>query len=273
MNKEFFCRDLSKMEVEYAMTNQRIERLLSSNNVVGAARECYSWADVVARKLAFSYNNNWKVFKKEFIARFFGAPPSITFTANMESNLRLEEFIRFYSGKNMRMTVHTDNEACHSKSILLKKGLELEMFMVAQKQLRGQDCIVVFPESSDDNSICFRCSVTDNAQKVFFEGGYGQACLSFENERGLHPVASIECNTCKFILESSGDCSIKEHLYSLIVDHWNYLVDTARRAIRFIGADYISVEGYYNYVLGVRPIIVDCDLPFDKVFFRMEKNA
>lgn len=269
----YFNRDLSKMEVEYSMTSHHIEALLSRNSVIEAAEECYLWADVVARKLGFSYNRNWKVFKKEYVARFFGPPISITLGADVGSIFRLVEFVRLYQNRNIRMTVHANNEACHSKCILLTKGLELKMFIEAQKKLNPQDCIVVFPESSNVNTICFRCAIADCGQKNLFEGGFGQAYLSFENERGMHPVAAIEWDIEKSILEKTGNDIIKKHLNSLIIKYGSYIVDTAMRAIRFIGADYISVEGYYNFVLEDKPIIVDCDLPFDKVFFWLEKNA
>ncbi|MDE5562529.1 MAG: hypothetical protein K2J01_03155 [Clostridiales bacterium] len=273
MSAFYFNRDLSKMEVEYSMTSQHIETLLSNNKVVEAADECYLWADVVARKLGFSYNKNWKVFKKEYVARFFGSPISVALGSDAASVSRLEEFVRLYRNRNIRMTVHANNEACHSKSTLLTRGLEREMFIEAQKQLNSQDCIVVFPESSNENTICFRCAIADCGQKSLFEGGFGQAYLSFENERGLHPVAAIEWDIEKCILEKTGDDIIKKYLNSLIIKYGNYIVDTARRAIRYIGAEYISVEGYYNFVIEDKPTIVDCDLPFDKVFFGLEKNA
>lgn len=265
--------DLSKMEVEYSMTSQHIEALLSSNNTAEAVRECYMWADVVAHKLGFTYDKNWKIFKKEYVSKFFGAPPSITLRGDEASVFMFETFVDSYSDRKIRMTIHTDDEACHSKSVLLTKGHEREMFILAQKQLRSQDCIVVFPESSNDKTICFRCAMSDFGQKNQFEGGFGQAYLSFENERGLHPVASVECNAENIILRMTGNSIIQEYLKSLIVNYGSYIIGTARRAMRYIGADYISVEGYYNYVIKDKPIVVDCDLTFDKIFFRVEKNA
>ena len=183
-----------------------------------------------------------------------------------------QTFKNLYSNSVLRMTIHKNSEACHSKSVALNYGEEIKQFSSELNQLGTQDCIVVFPESSGPNTICFRCAVNDFGQEIYFEAGFGQAYLTFENERGLHPTASMQKNKSSKQYCVNGDKSLILCLRNLIEQYGVYLTLTANRMCRLLGMDYISIEGYYDYKEKSCPIIVDCDLPFDKVFFKKVDN-
>ncbi|MCX4384223.1 MAG: hypothetical protein OSJ39_00315 [Clostridia bacterium] len=260
--------ELSKMEAEYEFAQEQIDKALHCDDYVSAIEECYNWADIIARKYGFTYNRNWKLFKKKLVACYFGAPPSKSFSKNMNPIDAFKEFKELYNNSVLRMTIHKNNEACHSKSMALDYGEEITQFSSALNQLCDQDCIVVFPESSGPHSICFRYSIDDLCQDIYFEAGYGQAYLTFENERGLHPTASMQKNFFSRQYCISGEDSLVLWLRNLIEKYGDYLIMNANRMCRLLGMDYISIEGYYNFGEKTCPIIVDCDLPFDKVFFK-----
>lgn len=258
----------SKMEAEYILTKSLINKALSNYNYSNAIEECYNWADIVANKFGFSYNKNWKLFKKKLVGKYFGSPPFKCFSRNQQSLEDFKIFKKTYANSKLRMTIHKHNEACHSKSIALINGDEIKHFLWAIKELGPQDYITVFPESSGPYSICFRCAISNFGQDIYYEAGFGQAYLTFENERGLHPIASVHknksCGKCSII----GVDSLKMHIYKMIEDYEYFLTSKMYCMCQFLGMDYIAIEGYYNYKEKTRPIIVDCDLPFDKVFFK-----
>lgn len=264
--------DFTNMEVEYVLTQSLIDSALRDGNYSNARNECYIWANIVAKKLGFSFNNNWKLFKKNLVAAYFGSTPYRSFTNNPGTISEFNEFKEKYNDFHLRMTIYKNSEACHSKSILLNPGEEVVQFSLALRNLEARDCIVVFPESSGPKTICFRCAIYSFGQDVSFEAGYGQAYLTFENERGLHPVASMEKNMFSQQYSAKGEKPLVSLLQELVEKYGEYLILTLCRICRLLGLDYISIEGYYNYNLQQHPVIIDCDLPFDKVFFEGAVN-
>lgn len=264
---KFIDYNITDMESEYAFSKRKINDALERCNLQQAVQECYAWAKVIADKLGFSFRDNWKLFKKNLVAYYFGKTPMASFDVADRSVERFLTFLGEYKESVMRMTVHKSDEACHSYSAVLPKGGELQAFKENVERLQGQDCLVVFPEVANKNTICFRCAVSAFQRGIYFEAGRGQAYLTFEAERGKHPIASVYKNQKDNTFICDGDRDLVDLLNDLIDKYGNYLIATANRMCGYLGAEYISVEGYYDISKRDKPVIVDCDLPFDTVFF------
>lgn len=271
----YFSSEPSKEEVLTNFAESQVADALRRGDFEGAREAVLSWANSVARHVGLSCEStmNWKFFKREVIARWFGGVERRKFPPEWNPGEALEYACSLLD-RNIRISQFPSTIACHAVSIRIGVGCfdDLEATVVS---LDPSIPIEIFPESSSDRTICFRRFAPLFNEMVVYEAGLGQAMLVFESEQGLHPIVSAVKTEMgvKFDSIDRSDVEIeiiRHRLERLIKEREEILACQSYGLCRTLGIEAIAVEGYYDDTTS-RLVIVDGDLPFDLAF--MQKKS
>jgi hypothetical protein len=258
----------STVEAWFSFCAIQIENARRSNNSLLAMEIAYDWADYVSNKIDIKFQNNWKLFKKEIIKRYFGNYLGRKFKTGWSVDDVLT-FLNQYDNIDFRISLFPTDIACHSISVALPFKDKVNWHYILS-ELNNKTDIEVFQQASSNNTICFRRFTTLFGEEIKYECGYGQAMDVFENEQGHHEIISVSknnnCYKQKNIVPNSSE--LYNRLFSLIQSHDSYLHMKSKFLCRQLGIEWLSLEGYYNSSTNKKPLIVDIDLPFDYVFMK-----
>lgn len=256
----------SVIENWFSHCKNRINKSLINNDIEGAILIAYDWADFICGKIGVRNEGNWKLFKKEIIKKYFGKYFSKKFKTGWDYN-DVVDFLNNFQEKDFRVSVFPKNIACRSQSLPLKV-VDKNSWGDILKEIDNSHDIEVFPQASNDNSICFRRFATLFGEEIKYEVGYGQAMNVFENEQGTHQIlsCSLANNIFRFYSEDNNIGELNSRLKELIFTHNYYLQSISKLICTEIGLEWLSIEGYYQSDPLSKLLIVDIDLPFDYLF-------
>jgi hypothetical protein len=256
--------DCSKNLVTYIMYSNLIKKQFEKRNIAEGQLIALEWANYICQKLGLNVASNWKIFKKNLTQFYFGELECKRFT----SKNTIEDIFSYIKNLNVdnkiRMSVHRYESSCHSKSVRI--GINsADLIEHELRCLLSDDEIEIFPEASNDDSICFRRLSSEFGNPIY-EVGFGQAMYVFENERGKHKICTISHKEGNCEITGSGDSLLDKCAMSLFNEFDSCFSIKSNMIYRYTGIEYLSIEGYYDYVKKSSPIIVDFDLPFDYIF-------
>lgn len=256
---------MSNIAEEFDFFHYKIKRAIEKNDWKLASDISLQWAQIVECKLGLQSSNNWKEFKVNLCEHYFGKNESRFFCAD-SSPLDIRNYYLRLLPSKVRFTVHKSDEACHSTSRRIDDFGSIEDVIDLIRSLSYGDIVKIFPESSNDQTICFRRLYEFDNNNVSYEMGFGQAYLVFENERGYHETISLEISHNK-IQTIGSNTSLLVAGKQLFDEYESVLQLNSWRLCKYLGVPYVSIEGYYNHVNNLSPSVVDIDLPFDIAFF------
>ncbi len=284
------CRPSSMAQVALAISQQKIRKEGASGNfrllresrtealcdgtcsrirrglVAGRSEACYdealSWAAVVSSLVGLGVPKNWKFFKRDLVAKWFGPREHKRLDADWATDDVLAAARGFGSGgRTVRCSVFPDTIACHSVSKALPPDGDEVLWREIIDSLDKSAPIEVFPQQ-DSNQLCFRAVVAQGRTVV--EAGVGQAMYVFEEERGTHPVAIAELNwNGPSSPKGPGGAPVRG--LSALIERWGEWLLVRLTAISTtLGTQWLGIEGYYE--TGREPFVCDIDLPLDMAF-------
>lgn len=223
----------------------------------------WSWAVVTAFNFNLKTATNWKFFKRDLAAHWFGTNESRRFSpgwspgdvaAYAQSLRSLPTSIRF--------SVFPDTIACHAVSETLPAHLSAAAWEQRLAQLDRMASIEVFPQQSPTR-MCFRAVLFDGVIRV--EAGLGQAMYVFEQERGRHPVVSADLlpRGVQPGQRSNGG-RLNEEFAQFLNERGDTLAATLLSMQSQLGCEWLGIEGYY--APNEQLVVCDLDLPLDLAF-------
>lgn len=256
---------ISRVEALCDKTCSRIQRDLIAGRSESCHAEALSWAATVSSVVGLSVPSNWKFFKRDLVAKWFGTREYTRFNADWVTNDVLASAREFGSdGHIVRCSVFPDTIACHSVSKALPRDGDDVIWREIIESLDKCAPIEVFPQQ-DSTQLCFRAVVSQGRTVV--EAGVGQAMYVFEEERGAHPVAiaKLDWNGAS---SPKGPAGAPLGELSALLEHWGeWLLVRMTAASTTLGTQWLGVEGYYNFEEGLsEPFVCDMDLPPDMAF-------
>ena len=261
--------DLSSIEVWSKFCLEQIDKLIRDNQILEAREIAIDWGMYIQEKLHLPYTNNWKVFKRYMVEKIFGKIENKRFSVGWEVN-EVWEYLKSFEGRNCRIAIFTEDKSTGATNIKLEKLNYLTWYDTI-KTISNNDYIEVFPESSTDNSICFRRLSTSFGNSVLYEIGKGQARLLFEenqnNDRFItYSLISKEFHPLCDISKSEYLQELNEHFFNLIHYHEYIYQSKCKLLLYYYNLDWLSIEGYFYPDKPKQLNIVDIEIPFDKPF-------
>jgi len=291
------CRKSSMAEVALAVSQQKIRQEGHSGSinslsdsrtevlcaeacsgirrglVAGRPQSCHvaaqSWASVVSKLEGLGAPKNWKFFKRDLAAKWFGSREHARLDAGWTTDEVLASARKFESNsRTVRCSVFPDTIACHSVSKALPTDGDEDLWREIIDSLDKSAPIEVFPQQAL-NQLCFRAVISHGRTVV--EAGIGQAMYVFEEERGFHPVAIADLDWIGSSSPRGPDGAPLGEL-STLLEHWGeWLLVRLIAASTTLGTQWLGVEGYYNpYGEDCAPFVCDMDLPLDMAFHFVE---
>lgn len=254
----------------YFYYEKQITTLLAENKKKEAQKKAFEWLQEYVVPLCISVPWNWKIAKKQIAAYYYGKTPSVHlyFEDTVEKGIY---FIQSHAEQNIRCSFHRFNAACHSESHRITNK-NFDWLVEIKKRMSPKDVIDIFTECSTTSTTCFRRFSLPYNEEISYEMGYGQAMYAFEAERGQHDVVGGNYSGGKWRLENTSNGKLTGCLEELIRNHEQYLAIKAQCICYYLGIPQLSIEGYFDTMNPTKkPIIVDIDLPFDKVFFERKE--
>ena len=253
----------SRAEALCEDTCSRIRRDLVAGRSEAGHAQALSWAAIVSSGVGLGVPKNWKFFKRDLVAKWFGPREHERFDASWATNDVLAAAKRFgIGGRTVRCSVFPDTIACHSVSKALPPDGDEVLWREIIDTLDNSAPMEVFPQQ-DSNQLCFRAVVTQGRTVV--EAGVGQAMYVFEEERGTHPVAIAELNWDGHSSPRGPTGAPVRGLSSLMEGWGEWLLVRLTAISTTLGTQWLGIEGYYNQT-GGKPFVCDIDLPPDMAF-------
>ena len=270
--ERYIVYDATREELWSQFANKRIAEAIAKGQWLKAQEIAMEWANGICDRLGLAKLDNWKFFRRSLVARWFGHVTSKRFLHGWSVEEALQYANRF-AGRSVRFSLFPEDIACHATSYRLPVD-QKERWEGIIAQADNSIAMEMFPETSTDDTICFRRYTTQFGETVFYEAGKGQAMLVFEQERGQHPVVSAMQDGGGYIYarivpedqHNRTALEIEAKLKSLIKTHDRRLASKCFGLCRMLGIDYVSIEGYFDLARSNKLTIVDLDLPFDFVF-------
>jgi hypothetical protein len=230
------------------------------------------WSDGVCEKCGLEKSKVWKVFKRSLVARWFGKVEKQLFKPGWSVEEALEYANRF-PGRSIQFSLFPEAIACGARNI----QLPWDQREKRNEILSGIDnsiAMEMFPESSSNESICFRRFTTEYGEEVIYEAGKGQAMFVFEQEQGKHEIVEATKSGKDFVYsrrnaenrDSRELEEIEKKLRTLIKVYDNNLGGNCLGICRALGFKQLSIEGYFDPTRDNNLLVIDLDLPFDFVF-------
>jgi len=254
-----------------AYTRQSLNQALAkvgAGDKSGAQRVACDWAHAIAMQLALGFDGNWKVFKRDMVAFFFGGPEARRFAKGWAAR-EVVEYVDTLrnAGKVARYSSFPEGISCHSISAAIESTASKNELLAMFGDMGNDSLMEVFPQQNADQ-LCFRLAY--NARHALIEAGWGQAMYVFEAERGQHPIGRVVYDYKKRCwiqtIYTSVPHKIADGLEHLTEERGDWLIYSARRICAEIGIDWVAFEGYFNVAHSGRTVVVDVDLPLDLVW-------
>jgi phosphohistidine swiveling domain-containing protein len=221
----------------------------------------FAWAQDAAARVGLSAPTNWKLFKRDLLARYCARPPSRRFTSPWVA----EDVVRYateLTGGTVRCSAFPRTIACHSVSVTLDASRQHDWQGIVCS-LDPEADIEVFVEQSRDQ-LCWRL-VRNNTTRLL-EVGRGQAMYVFEEERGEHPTVIARWSANDSAVSFSGDDSQLIHDASAFLrSHEAGLRDSLDLLAAELDLEVFAIEGYYSEPSD-EYVVCDMDLPVDRAF-------
>lgn len=266
----YFSPDPYAAEVNTFWAEALIAEALAREDYNKAREAALCWAKALSDRLGCEFTGNWKFFKRSLAAKWFGAAENRRFAAywNPEEVL---QYANSLTERSIRISIFPDNIACHAVSLRIPAGRPIELASTVTS-LDRETPIEIFPESSNERTICFRRFTSQFGEEIFYEAGTGQAMLVFESEQGKHPLVRairVSDTTFEFVVAEEvtedSSSSIHSRLQQLIYLHEESFLRKSFGMCRYLGIEFLSIEGYYDHLYN-RLTVVDIDLPLDAIF-------
>lgn len=248
---------------------------IQADDRIVAQEFAHLWATQVVERLQLDQTSVWKFYKRTLAARWFGKPESKSFLPNWSPEQALQYASQF-TDRSIRFSLFPLDIACHAESIRLPLEQRDKWYAILL-EADNSTHMEMFPEQRQE-ALCFRRFSTLFQDEVYYEIGIGQAMYVFEAERGAHPLilASRMERPSPFLLEvrqptrASGTApltiaELTENAQVFVSSSDDLLSYQCFCLCRFLGLDYVSIEGYFDPLSSAR-VVVDLDLPLDIVF-------
>lgn len=273
------CNEIKPAREEYTVAPaiSRLEALSmaagtkSDDNIVKIGGDpvdgqamAWNWSNRVARAAGLEPPTNWKVFKRDLVAVWFGAPEHKRFAPGWKSESVLDYCRNTrLPGRPVRVSVFTCDIACHSESYVIPDDEHDSMLLFSA--LDANSLLEVFPQQHED-MLCFRACM-DNANCII-EIGSGQASATFEGNSTSNLLAiglvSTQDNTAFWMKAPSRKCS--SSIEEFLAKCGPSLFGRMRAMRAFLCLECVSLEGYFEPLSIGEPVICDLDTPFDWAF-------
>lgn len=242
----------------------------SAQDTMLGHRLASEWSNFVSARLGLGEVNNWKFFKRDLVAHFFGGREHRRFMQGWNTNDMMNYALSLKrAGHAVRYSVFPAEIACHAISRVLDARGEDEQWRQELETLDHSTPVEVFPQQPEDQ-VCMRAIFSE--WKLDIEMGRGQAMYVFEQERGRHPVIRGVVDSfgrCE-LLKDSASIPTSEELWSLagefISERGFWLFRRLAVITESLGLPWLGVEGYWSAVKREEPFICDIDLPLDLAF-------
>lgn len=255
----------------FQFTEERIEQAVAKGQWNETEEIAMEWADMVCGKFGLKKTRVWKFFKRYLVEKWFGVVENKRFQPSWSVQEALEYANRF-SGRSVRFSLFPEDIACHAKSFRLPVDRRTEWESTIA-QADNSVAMEMFPETSSENTICFR-RYSSRGENIVYEASKGQAMFVFEQEQGLHPIVEASKLRERFIFSkrNHGDDhfyelkEVERKLKALIKSYDSEITNKGLRICRALGINFLSIEGYFDPKVKSGPVVVDLDLPFDYIF-------
>lgn len=270
--------EATKDELWFQFAKERIAEAVAKGQLFEAQEIATEWAGGVCNRLGLPNTNNWKFFKRNLVARWFGEVEKKRFPPGWSVEEALQ-YANCFAGHSVRFSLFPKDIACHATSFRLPSN-QREKWKSIIAQADNSIEMEMFPESSTDDTICFRRYTTRFGGEVTYEAGKGQAMFVFEQERGQHPVVLAKRKDEEYVYtrivpagqHNSTVQEIEDKLRNLVKTHDCGLASKCFGICRVLGIDCVPLEGYFDPTRHNKLSIVDLDLPFDFVFMAVNPH-
>lgn len=237
-----------------------VRSLIAAGHYKEALDQAWAWARGISVVLDLPSPVNWKFFKRDCVAHWFGANPSRRFQPgwSLDEVVAYAETLRG-TADVVRFSLFPKAIACHAMSEVLPARASMADWHCRLAALDRTCSIEVFPQQSP-TKMCFRAVLQHG--KVRVEAGLGQAMYVFEQERGQHRIASGE------LWPRLGRDEVGPDAERLDRDFGQFKRDCADAVAANLlamqarlGVDWLGIEGYYAPT--ERIVVCDADLPLD----------
>lgn len=237
-----------------------VRSLIATGRCEEALNEAWAWAREISAALELPSPANWKFFKRDCVAHWFGANPSRRFQPgwSLDEVAAYAETLRAATD-GVRFSLFPRAIACHAMSeVLPARGSAADWHR--RLSLLDRTCsIEVFPQQSPAK-MCFRAVLQHS--KVRVEAGLGQAMYVFEQERGRHRIASGELWPRLGAEEVAPNAErLDREFRQFKRDCGDTVAATLLAMQASLGVDWLGIEGYY--APAERIVVCDADLPLD----------
>jgi len=221
-----------------------------------------NWAKEIALDQCFEWTGVWKFFKRDLVDRWFGKREAKRFMPRWRVQDLLEYALRIsmWSKTRIRYSVFRPEIACRSQSALLPNpSTEAEWCSVLERLDAGLP-VEIFPQQPIDR-IAFRAVL--RSMTMFVEGAAGQAIDVFW--KSPVQLASFTFNGW----DRSFDCSVHNEWFVLLFkSHIIQFYSRVQSLRDYLGADWVSLEGYAGPSAFDPLFVADIDLPLDSVLLK-----
>ncbi len=243
-------------------TLQRIGELVRVGDLERARGVAWQWAENVSSRYGLQSATNWKFFKRDLAAFWFGKNESRRFLPgwSVEEVVAYAETLRSASTPT-RFSVFPATIACHAVSEVLPANINAEERARRLGGIDRKSAVEVFPDQSS-TKLCFRVVLVDGVVRM--ESGIGQAMYVFEQDRGSHPVLVKQLFPADAATPESSADQLQVTSERFVEEHGGHVVGTMFAVLNDLGCDWLAIEGYY--ATGEPLVVCDMDLPFDLAF-------
>jgi hypothetical protein len=245
---------------------RRIQTAIEGGRVASAQSHALSWAMDVCVALSLPEVTNWKFFKRDIAAIWFGQREFRRYLSNWRPEDVVNVVTRWMEkGATVRYSVFPPDIACHAVSGTFPTGPDQTAIVSLLQGLDATLPLEVFPQQPVER-LCFR--IASNDVSCLIEAGQGQAMYVFETERGSHATAQADLRalflsgTCPV----SGPAAIAARLEDMLSRYGATLLAGVIDMAATLGVPWFAIEGYYDSDAAAFPVVCDIDLPQDLAF-------
>lgn len=221
----------------------------------------FDWARARASQFRMHEPRNWKLFKRDLLARFCPTPPTYRFASPWHV-ADVVEHAASLSGGTVRCSAFPPDIACHAVSVVLPTDRRGSWPSLVGSLDPDAD-LEVFVEQARDQ-MCWRLVRSDAGCTV--EAGRGQAMYVFEAERGRHPtvIGSWKADGSEFAVTET-DTELGASLARFLDSCGAELGALVQSIAAQLNLNVFALEGYHRD--GTTSFVVcDLDLPMDRAF-------